>query len=89
MFLSNQHSKRFDDPLGDEAEIGSRARTEMWKTCAGSGLRQYIKLLAKIGLATRHRIPYRTDVRVRAVAFESFDRSSVRANRFFERMQGF
>src|SRR5439155_21726784 len=53
MLLSNQHSKGFDGPPGDEAEIASAEQEPRCERSAGSGLRQYIKLLAKTGLATR------------------------------------
>ena len=90
MFLSNQHSKRFDDPPGDEAEIASAEQEPKCERPAqGPACDNTSNYGPRSAWPPGRRIPYRTDVRVRAIAFESFDRSSVRANRFFERAQGF
>jgi len=86
MFLSNQHSKRFDDPPGDEAEIASAEQEpKCERPPQGPACDNTSNYGPRSAWPPGRRIPYRTDVRVRAVAFESFDRSSVRANRFFER----
>src|SRR5438552_8491934 len=90
MLLSNQHSKRFDDPLGDEAEIASAEQEPRCERSAqGPACDNTSNYWPRSAWPPGHRIPYRTDVRVHSVAFESFDRSSARAIRFFERTQGF